>query len=71
MLITADHGCDPAYTATTDHTREYVPLLVLGKGIRPVDLGTRDSFADIAATVAQLLDVPFETPGKSFAEEIV
>ncbi len=71
VLITADHGCDPAYTATTDHTREYVPLLVLGKQVKPVNLGTRESFADIAATVAQMLDVPFETPGKSFAEEIL
>lgn len=70
LLITADHGCDPSYTATTDHTREYVPLLVLGKDIRPVNLGTRQSFADIAATVAQLLGVPFSTPGKSFAENI-
>jgi len=71
VLITADHGCDPAYTATTDHTREYVPLLVLGKQVKPVNLGTRGSFADIAATVAQMLDVPFETPGKSFTEEIL
>ena len=71
VMITADHGCDPAYTATTDHTREYVPLLVLGKGVKPVNLGTRDSFADIAATVAQMLDVSLDTPGKSFAEEIV
>ena len=71
VMITADHGCDPAYTATTDHTREYVPLLVLGKGIKNVNLGTRNSFADIAATVAQMLDVPFKTPGKSFAEEIL
>ena len=67
LMITADHGCDPAYTATTDHTREYVPLLVLGKGIRPVNLGTRDSFADIAATVADLFDISFATPGTSFA----
>ncbi len=57
VMITADHGCDPAYTATTDHTREYVPLLILGKQIRPVNLGTRKSFADIAAPVAQLLGV--------------
>ncbi len=70
VMITADHGCDPAYTATTDHTREYVPLLVLGKNVKPVDLGTRDSFADIAATVAQMLGVSFDTPGKSFAEAI-
>ena len=71
VMITADHGCDPAYTATTDHTREYVPLMVLGKGIKSVNLGTRESFADIAATVAELLNVPLDTPGKSFAQEIL
>ena len=71
LMITADHGCDPSYTATTDHTREYVPLLVLGKAVKPVNLGTRGSFADIAATVTELLGVPFETPGKSFAGEIL
>lgn len=71
VMITADHGCDPAYTATTDHTREYVPLVVLGKQVKPVNLGTRKSFADIAATVTELLNVPFETPGKSFAREIL
>ena len=71
LLITADHGCDPGYGATTDHTREYVPLLILGKGVKPVNLGTRDSFADIAATVAQLLDVKLDTPGQSFAQEIL
>ena len=71
VMITADHGCDPGYTATTDHTREYVPLLVLGKGVKPADLGTRNCFADIAATVAQLLGVSLETPGKSFAKEIL
>ena len=71
VMITADHGCDPAYTATTDHTREYVPLLVLGKKVKPVNLGTRTSFADIAATVTELLGVAYDTPGKSFAKEIV
>ena len=71
VLITADHGCDPGYTASTDHTREYVPILVLGKAIHPVDLGTRKTFADIAATVAELLGVTLETPGKSFAGEIL
>ena len=71
VMITADHGCDPAYTATTDHTREYVPLLVLGKQVKPVNLGTRSSFADIAATVTELLNVPYETSGKSFAKEIL
>ena len=71
VLITADHGCDPGYAATTDHTREYVPLLVLGKQVKPVNLGTRASFADIAATVAQLLNVQLDTPGKSFADQIL
>ena len=71
VMITADHGCDPAYTATTDHTREYVPLMVLGKRIKPVNLGTRKRFADIAATVTELLGVDFETPGESFAKEIL
>ena len=71
VLVTADHGCDPAYTRTTDHTREYVPLVVLGKGIKPVNLGTRKSFADIAATVTELLGVAYQTTGRSFAKEIL
>ena len=71
VMITADHGCDPAYTATTDHTREYVPLVVLGQGVKPVNLGTRGSFADIAATVTELLGVPYQTPGQSFAKDIL
>ena len=71
VMITADHGCDPAYTATTDHTREYVPLLILGKQVKPVNLGTRDSFADIAAAVAEMLNVELDTPGKSFAADIL
>ncbi len=71
LMITADHGCDPGYAATTDHTREYVPLLILGKQVKPVNLGTRESFADIAATAAQLLGIALDTPGKTFAEEIL
>lgn len=71
VMITADHGCDPGYAATTDHTREYVPLMVFGKKVKPVNLGTRKSFADIAATVTEMLGVPFETTGVSFAKEIL
>ncbi len=71
VMITADHGCDPAYTATTDHTREYVPLVILGQRVKPVNLGTKDSFAHIAATAADLLGVTLDTYGKSFAGEIV
>ena len=68
VIITADHGCDPGYDATTDHTREYVPLLVYGG--KTVELGTRKTFCDVAATVAELLGVEFACPGKSFAREI-
>jgi len=71
VIITADHGCDPGYDATTDHTREYVPLLVLGQGIKPRALGTRPTFADLAATVAELLGAELDTPGKSFGKEIM
>ena len=71
VLITADHGCDPAYTATTDHTREYVPLIALGSRVRPGSLGTRASFADIAATVTELLGVPYKTTGRSLAKELL
>ena len=70
VMITADHGCDPAYTATTDHTREYVPLLILGNKVNSVNLGTRKSFADIAATVAEMLNISLDTPGISFAKQI-
>ncbi len=71
LFITADHGCDPGYEATTDHTREFVPLLILGPKVKKENLGTFGSFADVAATIAELLDVDLETPGCSFASEIV
>jgi phosphopentomutase len=71
VMITADHGCDPAYTATTDHTREYVPWLILGQQIRPVNLGTQFCFADIAATICDLFGLPLETEGKSFKDQIL
>ena len=71
VIITADHGCDPTYLKHTDHTREYIPMIALGKQVKPVNLGTRPGFCDIAATVAELLGVPYETPGRSFASEIV
>lgn len=57
LMITADHGCDPGYTATTDHTREYTPFLMYGPGIKPGNMGTRESFADIAATVLQYFGI--------------
>lgn len=71
VIITADHGCDPGYGKHTDHTREYIPMLALGKRIRPVQLGTRVGFCDIAATVTELLGVEYQTPGKSFAAQLL
>ena len=71
LIITADHGCDPGYLKHTDHTREYIPMIALGKKVKPVNLGTRAGFCDIAATVTELLGVPYQTPGRSFAAELV
>ena len=65
VMVTADHGCDPAFTGT-DHTREYIPLLIYGDQILPANLKTRKSFADIAATIADILDINYETHGVSF-----
>ena len=70
LIITADHGCDPG-TESTDHSREYVPMLILGDGIKAVDLGTRDSLADVGKTVCELLGVPFDGDGESFAAAIL
>ena len=72
LIITADHGCDPS-TPSTDHSREYTPMLVFGNRIKAgVDLKTRESFADIAATILDYFDVSKEeTAGKSFLEEIL
>jgi phosphopentomutase len=70
LMITADHGCDPG-DSHTDHTREYTPLIVYGKNIKPANLGTRKSFADIAATVAEYLGINFSCDGESFLKEIL
>ncbi len=64
VLITADHGNDPTYPGT-DHNREYVPLLVWGPRVRPMDLGVRDTFADVGATVAAVFGVQAPPLGKS------
>jgi phosphopentomutase len=69
MIITADHGNDPSYPGS-DHTREYAPLLVYGKSATPgVDLGTRDSLADIGQTIAVNFGLKL-TAGKSFLSEL-
>lgn len=69
LIITADHGCDPG-DISTDHSREYVPMLVYGNRIIPKNLGTRDSFTDIAATISDMLNLNYTCKGKSFLPEI-
>lgn len=71
LMITADHGCDPGYPGT-DHTREYIPFLVYGKDIREgVNLGTRRTFSDIAATILDLFGIAQGTSGESFKDQIL
>lgn len=71
LMITADHGCDPS-TPSTDHSREYTPLVIAGAPVKAgINLGTRASFADIAASVLEYLEVPGETAGKSFMNEVL
>lgn len=71
LIITADHGCDPT-TSSTDHSREYIPMLVYGKSIkRGVNLGTRESFSDIGKTIGEMLSVQSEISGESFAKDIL
>jgi len=72
LMITADHGCDPTLKHSTDHTREYVPLLVKGEnGTEGVNLGTRETFADIASTLAEIFRIDYTFPGTSFLKEIL
>jgi phosphopentomutase len=69
IIFTADHGNDPT-TASTDHSREVVPVLVFGPKVRPVDLGRRRTFADIGQTVAEFFEVPALAAGTSFLSEV-
>ncbi len=70
LIITADHGCDPGFSGT-DHTREYIPMIIYSKNIKGTNLGTREGFSDIAAVAAEYLDVEYPLVGKSFLEEII
>ena len=71
LMVTADHGCDPGFKGT-DHTREYIPLLIYGSSVRAgKDLGTRETFADIAATVSEYLGCGYRGAGTSFLGEIL
>lgn len=70
LIITADHGCDPT-TDSTDHSREHIPVLVYGKHVKSgYDLGIRNGFCDIGATLLDLLELPVDIEGRSFKQEI-
>ena len=70
LIITADHGCDPGYRGT-DHTRETVPMLCYGEGLKQgQDLGVKDTYADIAATIAELFHINYTGDGESFYQQI-
>ena len=72
FILTADHGNDPTNGTHTDHTREFVPLLVYGDGVRRgVSLGTRSTFADIGATIADAFGVDHDGAGSSFLGELL
>ena len=71
LMITADHGCDPV-TPSTDHSREYIPLVIYGKNLKHgVNLDTRSSFADIGATILDYFGLPISIDGESFLSEII
>ena len=71
LIITADHGNDPS-TPSTDHSREYIPILIYGKQIKEnVNIGTRQTYADIGETILDILDMPLLKVGKSFKEEVI
>ncbi|HBI71967.1 MAG TPA: phosphopentomutase [Lachnospiraceae bacterium] len=71
LMITADHGCDPS-TPSTDHSREYIPLVAYGKCVKPgVNIGTRKTFADIAATILEYFAIEPEVTGTSFLKDIL
>ena len=71
LIVTADHGNDPS-TPSTDHSREYIPILIYGKHIKEnVNLGTRKTFADISATILDIFNMPRLENGISFKNEII
>ena len=71
LFITADHGCDPT-TPSTDHSREYVPILCYGKKAKSgINLGTRSTFADLGRTILDYLEIKNSLPGTSFLNEII
>ena len=70
LIITADHGCDPG-TPSTDHSREHVPVIIIGKKVWPGHKGTRYSFADTGKTIMEYLKVTGDIAGESYLNDII
>ncbi|WP_300384444.1 phosphopentomutase [Clostridium sp.] len=70
LMLTADHGCDPT-TESTDHSREYIPMLIYGKNIKPINIGIRNSFTDIGKSILDYFNIENEIDGSSFIEKII
>ena len=71
LIINADHGCDPTFKGT-DHTREYIPVLLYGKSIKKgINIGIRNSFADIGQSIAEIFGTKTLKIGQSFLDEII
>ncbi len=68
LMITADHGCDPGYTVSTDHSREHTPFIMYGKNVVAGNLGTRDTFSDIGVTILDYFGIKPEFEGKSMLD---
>ena len=71
LIITADHGCDPGYTVSTDHSREHVPVLLFGECIKSKNLGTREGFCSIGKTILEYFSSNAKISGQSFLSEVV
>ncbi|MBE6053533.1 MAG: phosphopentomutase [Clostridium sartagoforme] len=70
LMLTADHGCDPT-TESTDHSREYIPMLAYGQRIKPINIGTRESFTDISKTILDYFNIENDIKGESFLNNII
>ena len=70
LILTADHGNDPS-TVSTDHSREYIPILIYGKELKQNDLGIRETYSDISATILDLFNLPKLENGTSFKNDII
>ena len=69
LIITADHGCDPGFSTSTDHSREHIPFIMYGEKIKPGNIGTRETFSDIGATVLDYFNIAPKIKGTTMLLE--